>query len=100
VALKLSGFENGYPEGSLFWVVNNIYFQYYSLLIFLVSVVVMIIVSYMTEKPSEHQITDLTYQTMSEDHRKETRASWNRWDVISSGIVLLLILMAYLYFTG
>ena len=100
VALKLSGFENGYPEGSLFWVVNNIYFQYYSLLIFLVSVAVMIVVSYMTEKPSEQQITDLTYQTMSEDHRKETRSSWNKWDVISSGVVLLLILMAYLYFTG
>ncbi|HLA68753.1 MAG TPA: sodium:solute symporter [Bacteroidota bacterium] len=100
VALKLSGFENGYPEGSLFWVVNNIYFQYYSLLIFLVSVAVMIVVSYMTEKPPEQQITDLTYQTMSEDHRKETRSSWNKWDVISSGVVLLLILMAYLYFTG
>jgi len=60
----------------------------------------MIVVSYMTEKPPEQQITDLTYQTMSEDHRKETRSSWNKWDVISSGVVLLLILMAYLYFTG
>jgi len=100
VTLKLAGFENGYSEGSLFWVVNNIYFQYYSLLIFLVSVAVMIVVSYMTEKPSETQITDLTFATMSEDHRKETRKSWNRWDLITSGIVLLLILMAYLYFTG
>ena len=100
VALKLSGFENGYSEGSLFWFVNNVYFQYYSLFIFLVSVAVMIGVSYMTEKPPDQQIIDLTYQTMSEDHRKETRASWNRWDLISSGVVLLLILMAYLYFTG
>jgi SSS family solute:Na+ symporter len=100
VALKLEGFEGGYSEGSLFWFVNNVYFQYYSLFIFLVSVAVMIVVSYMTEKPSERQIVDLTFQTMSEDHRAETRASWNRWDVISSGIVLLLILMAYLYFTG
>jgi SSS family solute:Na+ symporter len=100
VALKLEGFANGYSEGSLFWFVNNVYFQYYSLFIFLVSVAVMIIVSYMTEKPPERQIIDLTYQTMSEDHRAETRASWNKWDVISSGIVLLLILMAYLYFTG
>lgn len=100
VTLKLAGFESGYSEGSLFWVVNNIYFQYYSLLIFLVSVAVMIIVSYMTEKPSEVQITDLTFATMSEDHRIETRGSWTRWDVISSCVVLLLILMAYLYFTG
>src|SRR5690606_29059288 len=35
VSLGLSGYEHGYPEGSLLWIVNNIYFQYYSLLIFL-----------------------------------------------------------------
>lgn len=100
VTLKLAGFENGYPAGSLFWIVNNTYFQYYSLFIFLVSVIVMIVVSYMTEKPSEERLRDLTFATMSEDHKKESRTSWNRWDVVSSGIVLLLILMAYLYFTG
>ena len=39
VTLKMAGFENGYPEGSLFWIVNHIYFQYYSLLITIVSIV-------------------------------------------------------------
>jgi len=100
VTLKLAGFENGYTEGSLFWIVNNTYFQYYSLFIFLVSVLVMIVVSYMTEAPSEVQIRDLTYATMSEDHKAETRSSWNKWDVINSCMVLFLILAAYLYFTG
>ena len=66
VALKLSGFENGYSEGSLFWFVNNVYFQYYSLFIFLVSVAVMIGVSYMTAKPPEQQIIDLTSHPMSD----------------------------------
>ena len=28
--------SNGYPEGSFFWIVNNIYFQYFSVLITLV----------------------------------------------------------------
>ncbi|MBM4169534.1 MAG: sodium/solute symporter [Ignavibacteria bacterium] len=100
VTLKLAGFENGYSEGSLFWLVNNIYFQYYSLFIFLVSVVVMIVVSYMTEKPEEEHLRNLTFSTMTEDHRLESRKSWNKWDVINSGIVMLLILAAYLYFTG
>src|SRR5690606_4331402 len=35
VSLGLEGYQAGYPEGSLLWIVNNIYFQYYSLLIFL-----------------------------------------------------------------
>ncbi|MCI0708172.1 MAG: sodium:solute symporter [Ignavibacteriae bacterium] len=100
IALGLSGFENGYTEGSLFWIVNNIYFQYYSLFIFLVSVAVMIIVSYMTEKPSDEHLRNLTFATMTEEHRTESRGSWNKWDVINSTVVLLLILAAYLYFTG
>ena len=100
VTLHLQGFENGYSEGSFLWIINNIYFQYYSLFIFLVSVAVMIVVSYATEKPSEEQIRDLTYATMTDEHRAESRKSWNKWDVITSGIVLALILVAYLSFTG
>lgn len=100
VTLKLPGFELGYPEGSLFWIINNTYFQYYSLFIFLISVIVMIAVSYLTEKPTEEQLKDLTFSTLSADHRRESRASWNKWDVINSTLVLLLILAAYLTFTG
>lgn len=100
ISLKLAGYENGYTEGSLLWIVNNIYFQYYSLLIFLVSVAVMIVVSYMTEAPSEEQIRGLTYGTVSAEDKQKTRSSWNRLDVITSCAVLALILMAYLYFNG
>jgi hypothetical protein len=49
VTLRLDGFEQGYPVGSFLWIVNNIYFQYYSLLIFIISTAVLIGVSYMTE---------------------------------------------------
>jgi SSS family solute:Na+ symporter len=100
VSLRLAGFEGGYPEGSFLWIVNNIYFQYYSLLIFLVSMTVMIVVSYMTEPPSEASIRGLTFGTESEEDRLLSRSSWNRTDVASSVIVLLLILLAYIYFTG
>ncbi|MFZ5516627.1 MAG: sodium:solute symporter [Candidatus Zhuqueibacterota bacterium] len=89
-----------YEHGSFFWVMNNIFFQYYSLLIFLVSVAVMIAVSYMTEKPAYEKISGLTYATTSTEDYKISRSSWNARDVISSGIVLALILAAYLYFTG
>ena len=100
VSLRMAGLERGYPEGSWLWIVDNIYFQYYSLLIFLVSAAVMIGVSYWTEAPQEKQIEGLTYATVTEEHRRESRMSWNQWDVTSSGVVLGLILIAYLYFTG
>jgi SSS family solute:Na+ symporter len=100
ISLKLAGYESGYAKGSFLWIVNNIYFQYYSLLIFLVSVIVMIGVSYLTEKPSEEKTRGLTYGTESAEERQATRASWNHWDVINSAIVLGLILLAYFYFVG
>lgn len=100
VSLGLSGFERGYTPGSFLWVVNNIYFQYYSLLIFVVSVVVMIAVSYATERPAEAQIAGLTYATVTSTEREETRASWNHWDVLASILVLVLIAAAYTYFRG
>ncbi|MBK9316427.1 MAG: sodium/solute symporter [Acidobacteria bacterium] len=100
VSLKLAGYENGYSEGTLLWVVNNVYFQYYSLFIFLVSAAVMIVVSYMTEKPSEDRLKGLTFGTLSSEDRAKTRGTWNHWDVITSSIVLLLIVAAYVYFSG
>jgi SSS family solute:Na+ symporter len=100
VTLKMAGFENGYPEGTFLWIVNHIYFQYYSLLITAVSIVTMFVVSYATEPPSERQLVGLTYETVTEVHKRETRASWNRWDVINTCIVLALIIAAYIYFNG
>ena len=35
VSLGLGGFENGYAEGSFLWIINNIYFQYFSVRIFI-----------------------------------------------------------------
>ncbi len=89
-----------YAEGSLFWIVNNMFFQYYSILILLVCVVVMYLVSYMSEEPDYARISGLTYGTVTADDRSASRASWNKWDVIASAAVLAAILAAYLYFTG
>lgn len=100
VSLKLRGFEQGYPDGSFLWIVNNIYFQYYSLLIFFVSILVMIVVSYMSQAPSLDKIQGLTFATVTEEHRRESRSSWGWRDIMTSCIVLLLILFAYLYFNG
>jgi len=89
-----------YTQGSFLWVMNNIFFQYYSLLIFIISLVVMVVVSYMTEAPSYDHISGLTYGTVTEDHKKESRASWSKKEVIASCIVVALILLAYIYFSG
>ena len=100
VTLGLAGFENGYSPGSFFWITNNIYFQYFSVLITLVSAIVMIAVSYATREPDYESIRSLTFGTETEEDRRRRRASWDWHDVASSAAVLLCILGAYLYFRG
>ena len=100
VALKLQGFETGYNPGSFLWIVNNIYFQYYSLFVFVMSVLVMFAVSYATKAPALDKIKGLTYATVTDEDRSKSRSSWNWADVAASALVLLAILAAYLYFMG
>jgi solute:Na+ symporter, SSS family len=100
VQLGLPGFEHGYAQGSFLWVVNNIYFQYYSVLICLVCAAVMLAVSYATAAPSLEQIKGLTYGTVTDEQRRQSRTSWSWWDVFTSAMVLAGIATAYLYFVG
>jgi SSS family solute:Na+ symporter len=92
--------EYHYPEGSFLWIVNNINFQYFSILITLISAAVMIGVSYLTPAPDTARLKGLTYATATPEDKARTRASWHARDVAGSCFVLLMILLAYLYFRG
>ena len=80
----------GYAEGSFLWIINNIYFQYFSVLITIVSAVVMVAVSYMTAAPDDRKIQSLTFGTATEADRRKTRAGWSWREVAASGVVLRL----------
>jgi SSS family solute:Na+ symporter len=100
VQMKMAGFEKGYTPDSFLWIVNKTYFQYFSILITLVSATVMVVVSYMTAPPSPQQIKSLTFGTATEEDNRKTRASWDWREVLASAVVLAAILGAYLYFRG
>jgi SSS family solute:Na+ symporter len=89
-----------FPEGSFLWIVNNIQFQYFSILITIVSAVVMVLVSYATAAPDDARIAGLTFATAGAENRAKTRASWSAREVLASLFVLACIIGAYLYFTG
>jgi len=100
VTMKLAGFERGYAEGSFLWIVNNINFQYFSVLITLVSAVVMVVASYATAAPDYAAIKSLTFETSSDEDRSKTRSSWDKKEVIASAFILACIFAAYVYFSG
>src|SRR6266498_147960 len=100
VTLGLGGLQDGYTPGSFLWIVNNIFFQYFSVLITIVSAVVMVVVSHMTTEPDYARIRSLTFETVTSEDKADTRASWNWKEVAGSAVVLVCILGAYLYFRG
>jgi SSS family solute:Na+ symporter len=100
VTLGLPGFQGGYAEGSFLWIVNNIYFQYYSVLILLLSALTLVAVSYATQPPEPERIRGLTFSTLTGHDRARSRASWDRRDVLHTLVVLALIASVYLAFNG
>ncbi len=77
----------------------TINFLYFCIYLFLFSVVVMIVVSLLTPKPNEEQIRGLTFATTVSEDRAASRASWNKWDVILSLIVVAIIVSIFVYFS-
>ena len=66
----------------------------------MVSIIVMITVSYLTEAPSYERISGLTYGTITAEDREQSRSSWSKIDVILSFVLLAIIVVIYMYFTG
>jgi SSS family solute:Na+ symporter len=97
---KLFGGFSGYDQGSFLWIMNNVFFQYYSIFIFIVCVIVMFAVSYLTEAPSYDKISGLTFGTTTVEDREKSRSSWTKADVVFSVILLVIIVAVYMYFTG
>ncbi len=81
-----------YKPDRFLWIIHSIFFQYFSILITLVSAMVMIVVSYMTSPPPAAQIRSLTFGTATADDKRKTRASWDWREVAASAFVLAAIL--------
>ena len=59
---------------------------------------VVIIVSLLTEAPEESKIRGLVFGTSTPEQIAATRASWTKWDVIHSVIILGITVAFYYYF--
>lgn len=100
VTMGLHGFENGYAPGSVLWILNNINFQYFSVIITVVSAVVMVAVSMLTAAPDYGKLHGLTFATTTPEQKAKTREGWTWREVVFSAAILACISFAYLYFRG
>ncbi len=71
---------------------------HYSIYLFFLCILVIVVVSFFTKAADRSKTVGLTYGSASPEQKLETRASWNKWDVIHTVIILSITLAFYIYF--
>jgi SSS family solute:Na+ symporter len=52
----------------------------------------------MTEAPSREKIQGLVFGTSTPEQIAATRASWNKWDVFHTLVIICITIAFYIYF--
>ena len=65
---------------------------------FLFCIVLAIVVTLFTKKPAPEQIQGLCFSTATAEQKAVTRASWNKWDIVHTVIILTATVAFYIYF--
>ena len=72
---------------------------YFSGVLFLISVALIIAISYASAPETEEKLRGLTWWTVPAEDRADTRSTWGAPEVIGTVVVLGLVLGVYLYFS-
>jgi SSS family solute:Na+ symporter len=75
------------------------HFLYFAPLLFAFAIVLMIVVSFFSSAPSAEKLKGLTFASLTPEDKAATRASWNKWDVINTVIILAIIAAVMIYFS-
>ena len=78
----------------------SINFAHMAIYMFLACVIICFVVSYLTAKPSEAQITGLTFGTLTAEQKASAKESYNTWDLVASGVLVAVVISILVYFTG
>jgi SSS family solute:Na+ symporter len=71
---------------------------HYEIALFFIVIIIMIGVSMVTAKADQVAIKGLYFGSATAEQKAITRASWNNWDLLFSGIVIAVIVAFYIYF--
>ncbi|HLN55589.1 MAG TPA: sodium:solute symporter [Bacteroidales bacterium] len=71
---------------------------HYEIVLFFLVIIVMVVTSMMTKRADPASIRGLYVGSATAEEKAVTRASWNNWDLLFSGIVIVVIVWFYAYF--
>jgi SSS family solute:Na+ symporter len=84
-------------QGGIFYQLASINGYHLCGILFLICVVTIVAVSYLTPKPTSKQL-EYTYYAADEKDKALTRSSITTWDVINTIIIISIIVAFYIYF--
>jgi len=92
-------FEAGInPDGLFYKIILQHNWLHYSIYLFFLCIVIIVVVSFFTKPADASKTVGLTYGSANEEQKRETRSSWNRWDIFHTIIILGVITLFYIYF--
>lgn len=96
--LALDVFRDRLAPGSVLYQIEAVNWLHYCLLLFVITIAVMLVASRFTAAPDPERIRGLTFGSATPEQIAETRASWNRWDLVHTLIIVGVIVAFYVRF--
>jgi solute:Na+ symporter, SSS family len=97
--LTLELLQDGLTPGGLLYQFATMNFLYFCIYLFLLSILILVVVSMVTPAPSAEQIQGLTFSTTVAADKAASRTSWNTKDVLVSLFILAVIAAIFIYFS-
>jgi SSS family solute:Na+ symporter len=85
-------------EGLLYSVFIKSNWLHYEIYLFFIVLISMVVISSFTKREDPDKIKGLTLGSATPEQIAETKASYNRWDIINSAIIIGIVVIFYLYF--
>ncbi|MDC6365889.1 MULTISPECIES: sodium:solute symporter [Flavobacteriaceae] len=92
--------KDSLEPGSIWHTLGDVNFLTFSSWFFLFCVILILVVSYTTKAPSEEQIKNLTYATLTDDDRAKNKNSYNWKDITISLVIVAIVVYVMIWFNG
>jgi solute:Na+ symporter, SSS family len=86
------------PDGLIFKTFLAPNWLHYCIYLFFICIATIVVVSLLTKPVSHERLVGLTYFSSTPEQRAITRASYDKWDIINSMIILAVVIIFYAYF--
>jgi SSS family solute:Na+ symporter len=97
--LALKVFASGINQESIIYTIFlKPNWLHYEIALFILVIVIMIVTSMVTTKADPEAIKGLYFGSATPEQKAITRASWNNWDLLFSGLIIAVIIGFYIYF--